>query len=77
VEVVSPNDSYYDVEHKVQEYLSAGVQRVWVVNPDRRNVRIHHLDGTTTTLNENDEITGEAVLPGFKCRVGEFFLPRV
>jgi Uma2 family endonuclease len=76
VEVVSPNDSYYDVEHKVQEYLAAGVKQVWVVNPDRRNVRIHRLDGTTTDLDENDEITGEDVLPGFTCRVGEFFLPR-
>jgi Uma2 family endonuclease len=76
VEVVSPNDSYYDVEQKVQEYLSAGVKLVWIVNPDRRNVRIHRLDGTTTDLDENDEITGEDVLPGFTCRVSEFFLPR-
>jgi Uma2 family endonuclease len=76
VEVVSPNDSYYEVEQKVQEYVGAGVRLVWVVNPDNRTVRVHRLEGTTTDLDELDEVSGENVLPGFTCRAGDFFLPR-
>src|SRR5947207_15941173 len=41
VEVISPNDSYYEVEAKIREYLGAGVRLVWVINPDSRLVRVH------------------------------------
>ena len=76
VEVVSPNDLYYEVDQKVREYLSAGVKLVWVVNPDSRTVRIHRLNGPPSDLGENDTINGEDVLPGFVCRFAEFFPPR-
>ncbi|MBI3468925.1 MAG: Uma2 family endonuclease [Planctomycetes bacterium] len=72
-EVVSPNDLYYEVEEKVAEYLEAGVRLVWVVNPATRSVRVHRRDGTITDLEENDELTGEDVIPGFRCRVGDLF----
>jgi Uma2 family endonuclease len=75
IEVVSPNDRYFDVEHKVGEYLSARVRIVWVFNPDRRNVRVFALDGTVRQLGENDELTGDDVLPGFRVRVGCLFPP--
>ena len=74
VEVVSPNDLYYEVEEKVAEYLEAGVRLVWVANPATRSVRVHRRDGTIADLEENDELTGEDVIPGFRCRVGDLFL---
>jgi hypothetical protein len=37
-------------------------------------VRIHRADGSLSQLSETDGITGEDVLPGFRCRVGDFFL---
>lgn len=74
VEVTSPGDSVYDVDQKIQDYLNAGVCLVWEVNPELRTIVIHRADGTLTRLGENDEITGESVLPGFRCRVGDFFL---
>jgi Uma2 family endonuclease len=73
VEVISPNDLYYKVEDKVEEYLTAGVRLVWVVNPPTRAVHVYRADGTTTMLREADELSGEDVIPGFRCRVGELF----
>jgi Uma2 family endonuclease len=73
VEVVSPNDLYYEVEEKVEEYLRAGVALVWVVNPPTGSVRVHRADGTVTDLGEDDELTGEDVLPGFHCQVKDLF----
>lgn len=73
VEVVSPNDSYYDVDQKAEEYLRAGVSLVWIANPVNRTVQVRRADGTSTTLREHDELTGEKVLPGFRCRVGDLF----
>ena len=73
VEVVSPNDTYYEVEGKVREYLRVGVPLVWVVNPATRMVRVHRPGGSLTDLEEGQELTGETVLPGFRCRVGDLF----
>ena len=73
VDVVSPNDTYYEVEGKVREYLRVGVPLVWVVNPATRMVRVHRPGGSLTDLEEGQELTGETVLPGFRCRVGDLF----
>lgn len=73
VEVISPNDLYSEVEEKVCEYLRAGVRLVWVVDPRTESVRIHRADGTVSDLRVHDELSGEDVLPGFRCRVNELF----
>jgi Uma2 family endonuclease len=73
VEVISPGDLYYQVDAKTEEWLSAGVQLVWIVNPRTRMVTVRRVDGTTSVFRENDELTGETVIPGFRCRVGELF----
>jgi Uma2 family endonuclease len=73
VEVISPNDLAYDVDEKVKEYLDAGVPLVWVINPKLRTMRIHRLNGTVTALSEHDKLSGEDVVSGFRCRIGELF----
>jgi Uma2 family endonuclease len=75
VEVVSPNDLFYEVEQKVREYLEAGVRLIWVVSPMSRMVTIHRSDGSVCVVGEHAELTGEDVLPGFRCRVGDLFPP--
>jgi Uma2 family endonuclease len=75
VEVLSPDDLAYEVDAKVQDYLSAGVRLVWVVNPQARTIEVHRLRGAGVILRENDELNGEDVLPGFTCRVGDLFRP--
>jgi Uma2 family endonuclease len=73
VEVLSPSDLAYEIDRKVQEYRRAGVRLIWVVNPDTRSVRIYRVDGTLTELEQDGEVTGEDVVPGFRCPVREFF----
>jgi Uma2 family endonuclease len=74
VEVISPNDLATEIDEKVAEYLAAGVKLVWVVSPNTRTVRVHRPgSGTIRSLSESETITGEDFLPGFECRVGEFF----
>ncbi|HXG12104.1 MAG TPA: Uma2 family endonuclease [Gemmataceae bacterium] len=75
VEVLSPNDLVYEVDTKVQEYLRAGVRLVWVIHPQGRWVDVHRVQGPGTILRENDDLDGEDVLPGFRCRVGDLFQP--
>jgi Uma2 family endonuclease len=75
IEVLSPNDIAYEIDEKVREFLDAGVPLVWVVNPEQRTVEIHRARSPGAILRENDEISGEEVVPGFRCRVGDFTLP--
>jgi Uma2 family endonuclease len=78
VEVVSPNDRFYEVDGKVQEYLTAGIPLIWVVNPETRTVQVTRRDGSGVRLGERDELTAEGLLPEFSCRVAELFsLPAV
>ncbi len=77
VEVISPNDLSEDVEEKVDEYLRAGVRLVWVVHPQAKTIRIHRANGSVQVLRLADELSGEEVIPGFRCPVSEVFrLPR-
>ena len=73
VEVVSPNDLYSHLEEKVAEYLGAGVRLVWVIDPPTKTVRVHRADGSTATLHSDDELSGEEVILGFRCRVADLF----
>jgi Uma2 family endonuclease len=75
VEVISPNDLAWEVEAKVEEYLRAGVPLVWVIDPHTRTVRVHRADGTAGRLRQEDELSGEGVIPGFRCAVGDLFPP--
>lgn len=73
VEVLSPHDVIKEMDDKVKSYLKAGFGLVWVVNPDWNHVHIFRPDGTVQLLSEREEIAGETALPGFRCKVAEFF----
>lgn len=73
VEVISPNDTYEEVDEKVARWLAAGTAMVWVLNPRRRTITVHRSNGDITVLTESDELTGEDVVPGFCIRGAEIF----
>ncbi|HEX7998423.1 MAG TPA: Uma2 family endonuclease [Pyrinomonadaceae bacterium] len=73
VEVVSPGDTAKEVAGKVEQWLAAGASAVWVVNPKRLTVTIHRPQIEALTLSEADELDGQDVAPGFRCRVSEIF----
>jgi Uma2 family endonuclease len=75
VEVVSPNDTAYELEEKLEDYQQAGVRLVWVIHPESRTVTIYRADGTVSRLREAEELTGEDVIPGFRCLVGSLLPP--
>ena len=72
-EVVSASDSQSYVHRKVLHYLDHAVSLVWVVDPKTRTVTVYRSRRDVCILGDQDEITGGDVLPGFSCRVGEFF----
>jgi Uma2 family endonuclease len=73
VEVLPPSNSGFELEEKLQEYLSAGIALVWIVHPNRRTIRVYRQDGTTQVFRATDIIENEPVLPGFRLLVGDVF----
>ena len=73
VEVVSPSDRPADVAEKVEAWLAAGTRMVWVVEPANRTLTLHAPGAAEQTLTDQDMLDGGEILPGFSCKVGDFF----
>ncbi len=75
VEVLSPNDLVYKLEEKLSDYRKVGVPLIWVINPESRTVMVYRRDGSISRLQEDDELSGEDVVPGFRCPIREILPP--
>ena len=73
VEVISPGDLAHEVAEKIEEYREVDVALIWVIEPMLRIVDVYRKNGVNSRLRETDELDGEDVLPGFRCRVSELF----
>jgi Uma2 family endonuclease len=75
VEVLSPNDTTYELNVKLEDYRKAGVPLIWVIDPNSRVAMVHRGDGSVSHLSEDQEFSGEDVIPGFRCKLREILLP--
>jgi Uma2 family endonuclease len=73
VEVNSSTKSRRYVERKAAQWLSFGVQSVWVVSCQNKTVEVLSANGSRVLFTESDVVTDEDVLPGFHVRVFEIF----
>jgi Uma2 family endonuclease len=73
VEVVSPSDTHSEVVAKVGDWLSAGAQSVWVVDPPSKSIEVHRAGAPIVRYVGEEELRDEHVLPGFVLRPAELF----
>lgn len=73
VEVISPGDTYTEVEEKVFEWLGAGARMVVVVNPRKRAVTVYRSLTDIVVLTEDDILDGADVVPGWTMAVKDIF----
>lgn len=73
VEVLSPNDSMGKVQRRVREQFRFGTRLVWVLDPDACNVTVMRPGQESALFEETDELSGDDVLPDFRCKVAEIF----
>ena len=71
VEVHLPDER--DMQRKVQQYLTAGVRSVWVIDPRKRTLTQHRPGEEPAVVAERDATVQEPVLPGFECKLREMF----
>ncbi|HXG10640.1 MAG TPA: Uma2 family endonuclease [Gemmataceae bacterium] len=73
VEQLYAGDSYEKTVRRAHQFLKAGVPLVWFLDTQERAIMIYSQGRTPYLLEEDKELTGEDVLPDFRCRVAEFF----
>lgn len=71
VEILSPGDRPGETLAKVGDWLEAGTRLIWVIDPDRRLVRVYRADGSESIIEATESLNGEEVLPGFSCALAQ------
>jgi Uma2 family endonuclease len=77
IEIVSPNDSVYELDDKLIDYKAARIPLIWIVNPQARTVKVFRPSKPIDELTEADQLAGEGILPGFTISVRELFPPAI
>jgi|SRR5665213_953684 len=72
-EVLSPNDRHGKVARRIAEFQKAGIPLIWVFDPDACDVTVYEQGRAPYVVEAGQELTGDAVLPEFRCPVAEFF----
>jgi hypothetical protein len=75
VEVISPGDTAEEIEQKLHDDKKAGIPLIWVIYPRTRTARIFRLAGSPEDVAEDGEISGEDIIPGFRCPLREIVPP--
>ncbi len=73
VEIASSPVRRQDMRERVLEYLRWGVKRVWVIDPDEKQVHVFGNDLVTIHLGAHDTLIGHPVLTGFNIHVQVLF----
>ena len=73
VEILSPSDTQEDINEKIDDYLSAGVPLVWIIDPHHRTVKIFRPGEEPALVNIRQELSGEPHLPGFRVAASQLF----
>jgi Uma2 family endonuclease len=74
VEVISPGDTYAEVQEKVFDWLEAGTQMVILVMPRKRTITVYRSLTDIIMLTEHDTLDGGDVVPGWRVPVRELFI---
>ncbi|HEY3321975.1 MAG TPA: Uma2 family endonuclease [Planctomycetota bacterium] len=73
VEIVSPSDTFSDVTKKAESYTAAGIELVWVIDPQTQRAYVFRPQQPVSVLSQADSLSGENVLPGFAMPLNELF----
>ena len=73
VEVLSAGNTEREMERKLDDYFTAGVELVWFIDPPSQTATAYESRKKWRTLTLKDSLTGGNVLPGFELPLQELF----
>jgi Uma2 family endonuclease len=66
IELRSATDDLEMLRSKMHEYMDAGVQLAWLINPQQQQVEIYRQNQDVEVRNLPTQLSGEDILPGFR-----------
>jgi Uma2 family endonuclease len=72
-EVISPNDTFHEVQTKALEWLAAGTIIVLLLDPDQQTATVYRGRGDTHIHNAEDTLDLGDAVPGFTVPVARLF----
>lgn len=72
IELRSATDNLEMLHHKMQEYMDAGVQLAWLINPQQQQVEVYRLGKEVEVRDLPTELSGEEILPGFRLSLSRY-----
>ena len=73
IEGLGDDRSWSEMEEKIGEYHAAGVELVWVLDARTLSLRAYARGASPVLLREPDTASADPHMPGFSCRVADFF----
>jgi Uma2 family endonuclease len=73
IELRSASDSLPTLQAKMQEYQDNGVRLGWLLNPQDQQVEIYRSGQSVEILQAPQQLSGEAILPGFVLLLTRIF----
>ena len=73
VEVLSPSETTRMIHRKLKQYFAAGVQEIWLVDPESREVEIWTGASLPDRALTNEEELTSKLLPGFRVPLASLF----
>lgn len=68
VEIISPSDRADRVLEKIYDWLRAGVELLWYIDPETGNTTVYHRD-RVAFVTADEALDGGEVVPGFQIRL--------
>jgi Uma2 family endonuclease len=73
VEVISKNDTAWEVLTKVRTYFEAGSRAVWLIYPNLEVIHVYDSFARIRVLTRADVLDGGDVIPGFRLPIETLF----
>ncbi len=73
VEILSPSNTWSEMETKLEEYFTIGVNVVWIADPKTHCIYVYRSTTNVQQLNVDDVLMGDDILPGFSVKVTDLY----
>ena len=73
VEIKSKNDTTTEIVVKVQDYLQAGVNLIWVLEPAPQTVIEHRPNSQPKSYGKSDSLVCDDIIPGLRLSLADLF----
>jgi Uma2 family endonuclease len=71
IEVLFDSNTPARLDSKMKQYFAHGSDEVWIVDPQKRNVRVHYSNGSSKTVGDGD--LRSDLFPGWSIAVDAIF----